>query len=417
MRQRIGTARRPAARRARSLSLYWATAAVAAAAVATGAVCDRAETQRGRDAAADASEHETPSPVEAGAQALAVDFTVTGCPSFDSATPRCTGTAPLTLSFVPVTSPQVGTFQWDFGDGTPRSSLQAPTHTFTLPGTHDVRLTVAAELDTASRTRPSFVVVTPPGAGWPCEVDAQCHPQHACLCRPGTAGCPAAFVRGICTSSCEGACSESGTVCADLARSAGVDPRAAGDPWRRPQCLASCGNDADCAPGLRCRWLPGRGPGPAWVKACFLATPAEVGASCRDATETPAGPSCITGACFDLGSAGVCSMNCAGPDAAAACPPGTGCARLGDGRALCLAVCDSAADVSQPVCHADPLLACELPGAPGSLGFTRMASGSNPPPATTTAYCAPRRCAQDTDCGPAGTCTSSGGGRHCTRRS
>src|SRR5262245_60869724 len=67
----------------------------------------------------------------------AVDFTVIGCPHFDPPIPQCRGPAPLTLTFVPITSGTVTRFIWDFGD-LAKSFEDIPTHTYTQPESYDV---------------------------------------------------------------------------------------------------------------------------------------------------------------------------------------------------------------------------------------------------------------------------------------
>ena len=354
----------------------------------------------GGDAGPEAPMADGPPPIDAGQQALAVDFTVTGCPDFDVGKPQCKGVAPLTVSFVPVTSPSVGTFRWDFGDKT-GSTARAPSHTFPLPGSYDVALVVAAASESAPRKRDMFIVVAPAATGAPCDVDAQCEIGRTCLCGTGTMGCPSGFARGVCTAPCAGDCGM-GAACVDFARSADGDSAAAAEPWRKALCLRACAVDADCAPGLRCRVLPGALPAPAspWTRACWIDVPAAVGAPCRTAMGTLRGATCVTGACLDVGALGMCSLDCE----TAACPPESACARLGDGRALCLHACAGTGD-----CSSDPLLACEPPGAPGALGFSVVS-----PPAGAT-FCAPRHCTADADCGLAAKCKSASGGMHCAR--
>lgn len=54
------------------------------------------------------------------------------------------GCIPLTVDFISITSPadSVATYLWDFGDGTPTSSLQNPSHTYTTDGEFSVTLTI-----------------------------------------------------------------------------------------------------------------------------------------------------------------------------------------------------------------------------------------------------------------------------------
>ncbi|SES82865.1 DUF7948 domain-containing protein [Hymenobacter actinosclerus] len=52
--------------------------------------------------------------------------------------PQFTGLAPLTLTMKPVLTG--GTYEWDFGDGSPHSTEENPEHVFTQPGRYTVRL-------------------------------------------------------------------------------------------------------------------------------------------------------------------------------------------------------------------------------------------------------------------------------------
>jgi hypothetical protein len=124
-----------------------------------------------------------------------------------------------------------------------------------------------------------------------------------------------------------------------------------------------------------------------------------VGDTCRDATGALDDDLCATGRCADLGALGVCSAACGG---GAPCPPGSACAKLGDGRSLCLRACGN--DFG---CDRDPLLGCEPAGSAGPLGF------QDTPPVAGATYCAPRKCAAKTECAPAGTCLPLGAGGHC----
>ena len=59
---------------------------------------------------------------------------VPACENF----PEYTGLAPLTLTMKPVLTG--GTYEWDFGDGSPVSHEENPQHVFEQPGTYNVRL-------------------------------------------------------------------------------------------------------------------------------------------------------------------------------------------------------------------------------------------------------------------------------------
>jgi hypothetical protein len=326
---------------------------------------------------------------------LSVDFTVVGCPHLDPA-PVCTGRAPLTLQFVPITSGLPTRWEWDFGDGKDPSNDRIPApHTYALPGRYDVKLVGVRGTEIMVRRRPGFVVVTESGHGESCDVSSQCAKDLFCLCG-SEAKCIAAFGPGRCASACasDGACPER-TVCADLSRAAASDKP---EPWARALCVPGCSSDEECPSGTRCRVLPGRPNG--WVLGCFSDYPMALGAACRGANGRLTNTACVTGLCADLGANGLCSIDCS----RAQCAPGTACGEMNDGRKLCLVACSATM-----TCDADPLLAC-TPANPGPLGFT-VADGEP------TRYCAPRRCSSGNDCGATGTCVDNQDSANCARRS
>lgn len=82
------------------------------------------------------------------AQSVTADFT---------ATPT-SGTAPLTVFFTDGSLGAVDTWYWDFGDGD-TSMTQNPSHSYTSPGTYDVKLYVKAGLLIDSITKSAFIDV------------------------------------------------------------------------------------------------------------------------------------------------------------------------------------------------------------------------------------------------------------------
>ncbi|TAK32117.1 MAG: PKD domain-containing protein [Chloroflexota bacterium] len=82
-----------------------------------------------------------------------------------TATPL-TGTAPLTVTFTNQSTGDFSSSLWDFGDGTPTSTLTDPEHTFTTPGVYTVTLIVSGPGGTSTEVRPSYISVAapPPGA-------------------------------------------------------------------------------------------------------------------------------------------------------------------------------------------------------------------------------------------------------------
>ncbi|HEY2731682.1 MAG TPA: PKD domain-containing protein [Polyangia bacterium] len=399
---------------------------------------------------------------------LALDFAATGCGRADAGGTHggggvapCTGTPPLTLTFSPVSSAALTRFLWTFGDGSAPSTERAPTHTYVLPGAYDVALVAEGAVGSVSRQHAQYVQVAAASAGALCDVDAQCAAGLFCLCGQG-AGCEDSFRRGVCTSACAAAACGSGAACARVvvptstvvpAADAGDDASAtdgasdrpndvasdgrdaapidapsdadaaasdasragagsadASSPADRPAndsgapsatptalCLAACSNDAQCDTGLVCRALPGLAG--SWASVCVPPYFRNIGDSCRDAQDRLDDGLCSAGLCADLGAVGLCSASCA---AGAACPPGSACATFGDGRALCLASCSPSV-----TCTRDPLLSCQAATGAGLLGF------SISPPAPMVTFCAPRSCASQADCAPAGMCAPKAAVAHC----
>jgi hypothetical protein len=362
--------------------------------------------------------------------APSIDFTVIGCPSFDGTIPRCTGQAPLTVSFAPITTGNITRLLWDFGDQT-TSSETLPTHSYTLPGSYDVTLLGAPAL--SSPFRPGFIEVTANPLGGACDISPQCEIPMTCVCGETSAECPTAFARGVCTESCSQSTCPLGGVCADLGRGLTAPEKQA---WREPICLRACTTDATCAQGQRCRTLPVTAAGvSSWGKACFFDFPADPGASCRGPGGDVQDAVCLGGRCADLGARGICSVDCtSGP-----CPSGTACAHFADGRRLCLPRCNP----SLP-CSDDPLLGCTAPGGTGPLAFTipspppetapdagadagvldagapvgetldASADVAAPAPGPLT-VCSAKRCTTDANCMPAGFCKDAPMG-HCVPR-
>jgi PKD repeat protein len=347
---------------------------------------------------------------------LASAFTATGCASLDvtGGQTRCTGGAPLVVTFVPVGSGAT-TFQWTFASGEPSTSTEAtPTVTFRWPGTYAVTLIASGAAGSTSAS--GTVVVTSNGVGAPCAATAECSAGLTCLC--GNGGCPGALADGVCTRGCSGGGCGMAAVCADLTRGApavgdsdvdgGAPDGGTDDEWRRSICLPTCATSSDCRPGFTCRELPVLDSGAAsggsysWQRACFADLLGDDGDACFSEWSMPDPGRCLSGRCDALGDRGLCTSDCA----SIACPSTAACAAFNDAPSarLCLARCDA----THPC--ADPLLDCLPAHQTGSLGFTVPASE----PAGAT-YCAPRRCMLPTDCPPSGMCVAEGSASFCVR--
>jgi PKD repeat protein len=353
------------------------------------------------DAAADAASPDTSPPADVKPLPLAVDFTVTGCPRLDSSKPSCTGTAPFTVQFTPVATTTISQYRWNFGDNTADDISATPLHTFDTRGLFTITLVVVSSTGgIAIKTRADFIDVLPNGVGAPCQTDQQCAESLYCLCSAASP-CTTGPLSGLCTSLCQKDNCPVGSVCTNLATAAANSSR--GDPWETQLCLPACDSDADCGAGLRCRTLPAWPNGTSLVHGCFADIPADLGGPCLDSAGIRRNDLCVTGLCADLGALGLCSRDCS----AALCPTGSDCAVFGDGRELCLVPCTSSP------CDADPLLTCTASG-PSLLGYhlkTPPLGGQG------GAYCAPKPCGSNSDCGTAGLCRQDSGGGHCVARS
>ncbi len=73
------------------------------------------------------------------------------------------GTAPFTVHFTDQTVTAPTAWVWDFeNDGIIDSSLQNPVHTYTAPGTYQVKLTATNSSGTASRLKANYITVLEP---------------------------------------------------------------------------------------------------------------------------------------------------------------------------------------------------------------------------------------------------------------
>jgi PKD repeat protein len=70
-----------------------------------------------------------------------------------------TGCAPLTVDFTDQSTGAVTSWDWDFGDGTPHSSLQNPTHEYANAGDYTVTLTVSGPCGSDDEIKTNYISV------------------------------------------------------------------------------------------------------------------------------------------------------------------------------------------------------------------------------------------------------------------
>jgi PKD repeat protein len=124
-------------------------------------------------------------------------LSVTTCMGGTSCSVSATATVPATaapgdsVAFAATCSPTgCGTatpaYSWDFGDGSPASAAQNPTHIYTPPGTYTWTLTVVVATVTTTRTGTIAVSVAPPCTPTTAAVLAQPSPQTLATMWQGT---------------------------------------------------------------------------------------------------------------------------------------------------------------------------------------------------------------------------------------
>jgi gliding motility-associated-like protein len=80
------------------------------------------------------------SAVEGGCRGeVSITLTVLPVPDMSALSSSPSGCVPHTVSFLDASS-SAQSYTWDFGDGSPVSNMQMPSHTYTLPGTYQVVL-------------------------------------------------------------------------------------------------------------------------------------------------------------------------------------------------------------------------------------------------------------------------------------
>lgn len=73
------------------------------------------------------------------------------------------GAAPLNVSFVDLSSGNISSWAWTFGDGG-SSSLANPSHQYATPGLYSVSLTVSGPAGTDSETKVDYIEIAEPGS-------------------------------------------------------------------------------------------------------------------------------------------------------------------------------------------------------------------------------------------------------------
>jgi PKD repeat protein len=74
------------------------------------------------------------------------------------------GQAPFDVTFTDLSSNAPLSWQWNFGDGN-SSNLQSPVHSYAVPGTYAVSLTVTNPAGFDTETKSAYVLVNPPVTG------------------------------------------------------------------------------------------------------------------------------------------------------------------------------------------------------------------------------------------------------------
>ena len=351
------------------------------------------------DGAIDLSPWDTSLTLDSGTAPLSIDFAIEGCPSLANDASTCTGSAPLSLRFVPIASLGVTKVQWDFGDGSPIEPDYTPAHTYAIPGRFTVRIIgIGAGGATVSHAAADIVIVTSNPTGAACQAANQCEDGLGCLCS-ASASCIRGPAFGMCTLNCQQQDCEKGEVCANLAPVTPAEETR--EAWQGRFCLHSCVLDTDCMIPLRCRTLPAFPTKTDWVRGCFGEFPVDIGAPCMDEQGSRRNDLCAGGLCAALGSKGLCAKECKDFP----CPTGSQCATFGNGEQFCLRECSVSFR-----CDQDPLLTCSAPGD-GFLGFR---IGAESPPNST--YCAPKLCGTDDTCGELGRCLDAANNGHCMVR-
>jgi len=93
-------------------------------------------------------------------QQLPVTLIVGSSLSADFTATPTTGCAPLTVTFSDLSTGNILSYLWSFGDGD-TSTVQSPSHLYNNPGTYTVSLTVSDTADSDAETRVEYITVNP----------------------------------------------------------------------------------------------------------------------------------------------------------------------------------------------------------------------------------------------------------------
>jgi len=79
-------------------------------------------------------------------------ITVSGAPVADFTADPTQGMAPLTVQFTDLSTGDISTWSWNFGDGTTPSGEKNPSHVYKKPGTYNVTLTVSGPAGSSNKS-------------------------------------------------------------------------------------------------------------------------------------------------------------------------------------------------------------------------------------------------------------------------
>jgi len=92
-------------------------------------------------------------------------ITVSDVPIADFSGSPTGGTTPLTVSFSDLSSGNPSSWSWDFGDGSPLSTVQNPSHSYTTANTFTVTLIATNVCGADAEVKAGYIVVNDPTPG------------------------------------------------------------------------------------------------------------------------------------------------------------------------------------------------------------------------------------------------------------